>query len=97
MKEPRSDQQMVSELRSKLYESVSLRVQGDVPVGVYLSGGLDSAIIAGILADVVKAQGGNDSSGKTTASLKCFSVGFDKDTEFDEMRRCISHSQLFSY
>ncbi len=37
----------VEELKSRFLESVSLRLQSDVPVGLYLSGGLDSALVAG--------------------------------------------------
>ena len=86
-REMRSEEEMILELREKLYESVSLRVQGDVPVGVYLSGGLDSAVIAGILADVLKARRENDPSNRFQKSLSCFSVGFEEGTEFDEMRK----------
>jgi asparagine synthase (glutamine-hydrolysing) len=36
------------ELQQLLIASVSRRLQADVPVGVYLSGGLDSSVVAGI-------------------------------------------------
>lgn len=74
---------MIQGLRRHLYQAVALRVQGDVPVGVYLSGGLDSAIIAGILSDVLKKRATNGCS----KSFPCFTVGFEEGTEFDELRK----------
>ncbi|WP_428229089.1 asparagine synthase (glutamine-hydrolyzing) [Flavobacterium sp.] len=38
------------ELDRLLTESVKLRLSGDVPIGVYLSGGIDSSIIAGLMS-----------------------------------------------
>jgi len=42
----KKDKEYVDELRELLKDSVKLRLQGDVPVGLLLSGGLDSAILA---------------------------------------------------
>jgi asparagine synthase (glutamine-hydrolysing) len=54
-----------------LAESVRLRLSGDVDVGVYLSGGIDSAIVAQLVAT------------SKTAITKSFSIRF-VDEEFDE-------------
>jgi asparagine synthase (glutamine-hydrolysing) len=54
-----------------LTDAVRLRLRADVPVGAYLSGGLDSALTAALVKQ------------SNTASLRTFSVGFD-DPEFDE-------------
>jgi asparagine synthase (glutamine-hydrolysing) len=41
-----SEREAVQTLRELIYDSVMLRMQADVPVGMYLSGGLDSSLIA---------------------------------------------------
>jgi asparagine synthase (glutamine-hydrolysing) len=40
------EQAAVRELRDLVYDAVTLRLQSEVPVGMYLSGGLDSSLIA---------------------------------------------------
>jgi len=40
------EQRAVRELRDLIYDAVNIRMQSEVPVGLYLSGGLDSSIIA---------------------------------------------------
>jgi asparagine synthase (glutamine-hydrolysing) len=54
-----------------LLDAVRIRLRADVPVGAYLSGGLDSTVIAAL----VKKLG--------TTHLKTFSIAFE-DKEFDE-------------
>lgn len=61
----------VHELRALLADAVRLQLRADVPVGAYLSGGLDSS---GIVA--LARQAG-------IAQVRTFSVTFD-DAEFDE-------------
>lgn len=59
------------ELRELLIDAVRLQLRADVPVGAYLSGGLDSS---GIVALV---------RGFTSTPVRTFSVAFE-DAEFDE-------------
>ncbi len=58
-------------LRSTLSEAVRLRLISDVPLGAFLSGGLDSSLIVALMRN----EGVND--------LKTFSIGF-KAESFDE-------------
>jgi asparagine synthase (glutamine-hydrolysing) len=59
------------ELRALLIDAVRLRLRSDVPVGAYLSGGLDSSIITAVVKK------------KTQNPLRTFSLTF-ADGEFDE-------------
>ncbi len=47
---PRSDQEYAEEFRQELDEAVKIRLRADVPVGCYLSGGLDSCAVLGLAA-----------------------------------------------
>src|SRR5262249_21892848 len=51
--EERSDEEteLVEELRSRMRDSVRAHLVSDVPVGVLLSGGVDSALLAALAAD----------------------------------------------
>lgn len=57
-----------------LKESVNKRLMSDVPLGAYLSGGLDSSIIVGLMSNLVDVP------------IKTFSVGFGDDEEYDETK-----------
>ena len=57
---------LVKELRSTLIAAVERHMMADVPVGVFLSGGLDSSIVAAIAADYYRQRG---------KTLQTFAVG----------------------
>jgi asparagine synthase (glutamine-hydrolysing) len=67
-------EQLAAELRETLRDSVRAHLVADVPVGVLLSGGVDSA---GITALAAAEQG---------EAVKTFSVGFE-ESSFDELDR----------
>lgn len=67
----RTEQSYAEELRELLIDSVRIRLQADVPVGAYLSGGLDSSAITSLVKHY------------TDNPLKTFSVSF-QDKVYDE-------------
>jgi asparagine synthase (glutamine-hydrolysing) len=48
-----TEREAVRELRDLVHDAVELRLEAEVPLGLYLSGGLDSALIAGIAKPAV--------------------------------------------
>lgn len=77
-------------VKKTLTEAVQLRMVADVPVGVFLSGGVDSSLIAAI------------SQQYSESGIKTFSIGFS-DKENDDARFALeaaqrlgtSHTQLY--
>ena len=75
------ERRLADELRERLVQAAVIRLRADVPVGSYLSGGLDSSAIAAIIHRY------------TDRRLKTFSVGF-ADRAFDEsnwQRMMVAH------
>ncbi len=67
----KGEKQLAGELRELLIDAVRLRLRADVPVGAYLSGGLDSSAITSLIRNY------------TSNDLKTFSVTFT-DQVYDE-------------
>jgi asparagine synthase (glutamine-hydrolysing) len=67
----RSEDECAGKLLELLADATRIRLRSDVPVGAYLSGGLDSTIVTALIRK------------ETSAPLKTFSVTFE-DPEFDE-------------
>ncbi len=68
---PRPEAELAEELRALLLDATRIRLRADVPVGAYLSGGLDSSVVAALAHQLAPGR------------LRTFSVGFEA-AEFDE-------------
>jgi asparagine synthase (glutamine-hydrolysing) len=72
-----------AELLERLREAVRLRLMSDVPLGVMLSGGLDSSLIVALMTE------------EMSEPVKTFSVGFREDHEGNELADARRVAQLF--
>jgi len=70
--ETRSSKERVEGLDCLLRKAVSLRLLADVPVGAFLSGGLDSSLVVALMRSVGHER------------VRTFSIGFS-DSSFDEL------------
>jgi asparagine synthase (glutamine-hydrolysing) len=66
------DAELVEELRARIRDSVRAHLVSDVPVGVLLSGGVDSSLLAALAAE------------EGSEPLRTFSIGFE-ERSFDEV------------
>lgn len=66
-----TDEEYIEQLRYHFVEAIQLRLEADVPVACYLSGGIDSCSIMGIAAACQQLP------------VKAFTIGFD-DQDYDE-------------
>jgi asparagine synthase (glutamine-hydrolysing) len=77
-----SEPDAIEETRKTLHEAVRLRLRADVPVGCYLSGGLDSCAVLGIASQYASQP------------IQAFTLSFDQP-EYDEeaiAREMAAHS-----
>ena len=76
------EQPIIDDARRLIAESVALHLRSDVPLGLFLSGGVDSA---SVLAEMAKSADGR---------IKTFTVGYDMPTPDNELlqaRRIAEH------
>src|SRR4051812_21781878 len=67
-----SDEDAAEALRKVLADAVRSHMVSDVPLGAFLSGGVDSSIVVGLMAEA------------SSRPVKTFSIGFD-EPQFDEL------------
>jgi asparagine synthase (glutamine-hydrolysing) len=75
------EREVVPELRAVLGDAVRAHLVSDVPLGAFLSGGVDSSLVVGLMSEA------------SSAPVKTFSIGFE-DPAFDELdyaRRVARH------
>ncbi len=67
----RSDEELVAELDALLADSVRLRLESDVPLGTFLSGGVDSSLVTALAA-------------RAAGDVRSFTVAMAGETDLDE-------------
>lgn len=83
---PTSEHALIHEVRSTLEKSVELHMRSDVPVGAFLSGGIDSSYIVSLAKEI-------------NPQLKTFTVGFEQSgySEVNVAQETASALQLENY
>jgi asparagine synthase (glutamine-hydrolysing) len=78
---PMTEQEAVERLRAELTEAVRIRLRSDVPLGAFLSGGMDSAAVLALMAR------------QSSRPVKTFTIGFGDSAydELEEARRTAAH------
>src|SRR5262249_60936096 len=70
--EKRSDQEWIDECRRRLEETVRMRLMSDVPIGMFLSGGVDASAVAALMERMLSGP------------VKSFAVGY-REAEDSEL------------
>jgi asparagine synthase (glutamine-hydrolysing) len=76
LERPAAEPELVAAIRADLADSIRRQCASDVPLGVFLSGGIDSATMAAYATDAAASQG----------PVSSFSVGYETPGAADETR-----------
>jgi asparagine synthase (glutamine-hydrolysing) len=79
-----SEIQSADKIYSLLQDSVRLRMRSDVPVGAFLSGGVDSSAVVGLMNQF------------TDQAVSTFSIGFKGQAAYDEQAYADKVAKLFN-
>lgn len=83
---------MIEGVRSRLLDAIRVRLRADVKVGVALSGGLDSSVVAGMVNHLIR-EGEQVGGDAVTEKLSCFCIAFDAESGFDESGEWLSQAR----
>lgn len=75
--------EVTEQVLESLRQSVKYRMVADVPVGAFLSGGVDSSAVVALMRE------------NSDQSIKTYSVGFDGQPDYDERKHAEKISALF--
>lgn len=78
-----SEDELEARLLSELRRSVRYRMISDVPVGAFLSGGVDSSAIVALMSE------------QTDQRIKTYSIGFHNAPGYDELEHASTVANLF--
>ena len=77
--EGRDEEELLDELGELVSQSVALRMVSDVPIGAFLSGGIDSSLVVSMMA------------AQSSRPVKTFTIGFEEKA-FDESEQALAIS-----
>jgi asparagine synthase (glutamine-hydrolysing) len=80
---PASKEELAERLRELIWDATRIRLMSEVPLGAFLSGGIDSSAVVAAMAD------------QSSGPVKTFSIGFP-DADFDELRFARRIARRFS-
>jgi asparagine synthase (glutamine-hydrolysing) len=79
----RSERELVDEFRSLFFDAVRRRLLSDVPLGAFLSGGVDSSSVVAAMTSILPPE-----------AVQTFSIGFG-ESSFDESRHAQTVASFF--
>ena len=77
-----SEEDAASELYTRLKEAVRIRLYSDVPLGAFLSGGIDSSAVVGLMSEL-------------STNVKTFSIGFE-EKKYNELSYARAIADIFA-